>query len=57
MKVITLDYVNCVPFSCSDTFHNSSQSSQQIQKKPYCRISEKHEKTSINLSNVFDFLG
>ena len=26
-------------------------------KKSYSRISEKHDQTSINLTNVFDFIG
>ena len=32
MKAITLNYVDCVPFSCLDSFHSFAQSSQLILK-------------------------
>ena len=56
MKVIlTLRILNNgdrVPF-----FSYGSQSSQQY-KKSYSRISEKHDQTSINLTNMlFNFIG
>ena len=38
------------------SFHYRSQSSQLIKKKSYSQISEKHDETSINLANVFDFI-
>ena len=46
MKVITQNYVNCVPFSCIDSFHNFNN-----------RIFKKYELTSINFTNEFDILG
>ena len=59
MKVIlifwTLNYVDCVPFSCN-TFHIVHNWVNNF--KISCTwISEKHDQTSINVANAFEFIG
>ena len=58
MKIIltpwTPNYVDCVPFSCNDSFHIVHN--QANFKKSYSQMSKKHDQTAINLTNVFDFV-
>ena len=56
MKVGTLNNVHYVPFSCTDSFHIVNNRANWFKKIIFSN-SEKHEQTSINLTNVFDFIG
>ena len=41
-------------FSCIDSFHVVQNRVNQLKKKPYSWICEKHDQTSTDLTNVFD---
>ena len=60
MKVIwtlwTLNYVDCIPSSCIESFHIVNDRANWFKKVLFLNL-QKHDQTSINLADVFDFIG
>ena len=51
-----LSYVHCIPFSCIGSFHIVYNQANYI-KKIFFPSFKKLDQNSINLTNVFDFMG
>ena len=60
MKVIltlwTLNYIDCVPFSFSDSLNTCPPSNQLIYQKIILKFAKKLDQISINLTNAFAFI-